>query len=328
MKKYLKNKSQLLTTLICTTALMGCASSYRRPESVEDKMKRYRPITHSSNTTPVLPLIEAQKHLSWMNKEKTGRAPASVDSQEKADEFAAQQSHKRLYFLTLFSQYELLQKYVPEYQASQIRVCPHFHSSLVSHQESYGATPQMSFEKKDYSTDLIQMIKEDETYLSLHPELALPMQSDDPRPRVIDLVTQKTGTNPEVKKYLDLAVSTHLTKTYSELSELCEFGSSDNYYIYENLMSSVEREGGLEKNVQGLQVLLKTSTMFNHALISAINPKIESSGASRAPASTKEKFKPFSPADKYATELLTRMKAQWASPYYNGLQAQKKAPLR
>lgn len=315
-------KTQLLSSLICASTLIGCASSYRRPESVADKMKRYQARSHSHNTTPVLPVIESQKHLSWISSNT--RAPASVAPQmapasdEKTNDFAADQSHKRLYFLTLYSQYELLQKSVPDYQTSQIRVCPHFHSSLVTHQESFGTASEMAFEEKDYSMQMLQKIKEDESYLSLYPELALPMQGETSRPRVIDLVTEDASV---VKKLVGQAMTTHLSKTYSELSELCEFGSSDNYYIYENLMSSVEREGGLEKNVQGLQILLKTSTMFNHALISALNPVVapsKSTGISRAPASARETYQ--SSADMYAEELMNRLRAQWAKPYYSNLQ--------
>lgn len=314
-------KTQLLSSLICASTLIGCASSYRRPESVSDKMKRYQAKSHSHNTTPVLPVIEGQKHLSWISSNT--RAPASVApqkapvSEEQTNEFAADQSHKRLYFLTLYSQYELLQKSVPDYQATQIRVCPHFHSSLVTHQESFGTTSEMAFENKDYSAQMLQKIKNDESYLSLYPELALPMQAQTSKPRVIDLVSEDASS---VKKLISQAMTTHLSKTHSELSELCEFGSSDNYYIYENLMSSVEREGGLEKNVQGLQILLKTSTMFNHALISALNPvtaPAKSLGVSRAPASAITQTQ--SSADMYAQELMRRLRAQWAQPYYSSL---------
>lgn len=322
MKNIGLTKTQLLSTLICASTLMGCASSYRRPESVADKMKRYQARSHSHNATPALPVIEGQKHLSWISS-SNNRAPASVapqqasSTEEQANDFAADQSHKRLYFLTLYSQYELLQQSVPEYQATQIRVCPHFHSSLVTHQESFGATSEMTFENKDYSAQMLQKIKKDESYLSLYPELALPMQAQTSRPRVIDLASEDASS---VKKLVSQALSTHLSKTHSELSELCEFGSSDNYYIYENLMSSVEREGGLEKNVQGLQILLKTSTMFNHALISALNPvsaPTKSMGVSRAPASAQVQTQ--SSADMYAQELMRRLRAQWAQPYYSSL---------
>jgi hypothetical protein len=145
------------------------------------------------------------------------------------------------------------------------------------------------------------------------------------KPRVIDLVSLSKSNEGQVEKLVDKAVTTHITKAYSELSELCEFGSSDNYYIYENLMSSIDREGGLEKNAYGLQILLRTSLMFNHALISSLGSESTNltTTRGRAPASTQNISEiSTAPAQAYTDELMRRMKADWAKTYYQKIQAQ------
>lgn len=316
MSRTINNKWIIFTTT--SLLLSGCASSYRRPESVDDKMRRYQAKTYSQNLTPALPKLDEQKHTAWFEtKSGPSRAPASaVEAQEDQLSFGIDQSHKRLYFLTLYSQYDQLQKFSQSYQAPEMKVCPHFHSSLITHKESFQNYAPLSMKTRDYSADLLARIKTDESLLVLYPELALPMSTSNAMPRVIDVAQNSSS---KVEQLIDKAISTHLAKAHGELSELCEFGSSDNYYIYENLMSSIEREGGLEKNSAGLHIVLKTSLMYNHALISALGTKqTRLMGQGRTPASAQQTQ--HAPVDAYSKELMRRMKVDWTQSYFMKIQ--------
>lgn len=317
MMKIQKSK-KMITLTLCGLLVSSCASQYQRPESAVEKMSRYKARSFSQNSTPTLPLIEATGQADWFQTStKASRAPASVSTVETSSEEQNQnvdQSHKRLYFLTLYSQFEQLQQFSNEFKAQELRVCPHFHSSLVTHRESYSGTKMKMKKNRQYSDQLISEIQQNESKIHLYPELALPLTADTLKPRVFDILAQKGKSEQQKQTLVEQAIAIHLTKAYSELSELCEFGSSDNYYIYENLMSSIEREGGLEKNAQGLQVLLKTSLMFNHALITSISEQKQTI-RTRAPASAMS-----TPTEAYTNEIIKRMKATWAQTYYKKLE--------
>jgi|GEM_PF-541631 len=299
--------------------LVSCSSTYRAPESFDEKISRYKPQTHSRNQTPELPSFSPQSI-------NTGRAPASVISATQAQkmgpaqEFVQSHSPKRLYFLTLYTQYQKLSE-LKKVKSKAPEVCPHYHSTLVEHHEFF---PQQNNSTevvdKKYSKELIQSFKDSPEKLAYYPELALPIKSDSLRPRVIDLIAHQSDVYaPEVvEKMIDKAINVHLKKTHSELAELCEFGSSDNYYIYENLIGRIERVGPYEAGPIGAQTMLKTGIVFNQALIKSLKP--EHSGAkvtpkaSRAPASVTKGSQ-----EMYHHEALSRLKAGWMDTYFSML---------
>lgn len=298
---------------IAAQFLVGCSSTYRAPESFDEKIARYRPQTHSRNQTPELPSFTPKMG-------HQGRAPASVPSLNEApfvapeQEFVQSHSPKKLYFLTLYTQYQKLSE-LKQIPSKAPEVCPHFHSSLVKHREyfSQSSRPEATV-TKNYTKELIQSLKNSPEKLAYYPELALPVQSDSLRPRVIDLINHDSDVyTPLVTKHMvDEAISVHLDKTHSELAELCEFGSSDNYYIYENLVDKIEREGAFKPDSMGAQTMMKTGPVFNHALInSLVGPK---TGPTRSPASAQKNAQEL-----YHREALQRLEAGWMRSYFSEL---------
>ena len=293
------SKLQVTSLLLLLSA--GCASSYRAPESVEQKIARYEPQGTKTNLVPELPTAKASKAA------KAGRAPASV-SMEAPEETSSdlQHSNKRLYFLTLFSQYKEL-----DAKGRELNICPHFHSQLVDHSESY--RNQMTSVKAipQYSAQLIENILKDETLLSQYPEFALPMTETNLRPRVIDVLAKAPVEKREElsKMELERALMIHSNKTYAELAELCEYGSSDNYYIFENMVAHMNRHKNSPQPEQ-LRILLKSSLMFNHALVQSLKGQ-QTKAPSRAPASAET-----TTGIPYTSEALKRLNAAWSQEYF------------
>ena len=127
----------------------------------------------------------------------------------------------------------------------EIIICPKFHSVLVRHGENY---PSNKYNAKNWTPDNYESTKfTDEKYLASHPELNLPVSKGNVEPTVVDLLKKSTNS----KENLDIiykAFDVHLTKTYSELQELCEYGNSNNYYTYENLNTNLDV--GLKKTIK------------------------------------------------------------------------------
>lgn len=308
-------KNVLLMT-IATQVMMGCSSTYRPSESFDQKVARYQAQTYAKNETPELPGF--QPHWEITSKvSKTGRAPASVRSSVPETKNSIQsQSTKKLYFLSLYTQFEKLSSFEQTQAARVPSVCPHFHSSLVEHQEEFNSTnTPKTMDQKDYTQSLIQNIKENPEKLAYHPELALPVDTNSLTPRVIDLIDHNVASySPLVTQALvEKAMGVHLNKTKSELSELCEFGSSDNYYIYENMVSQTKRSGGIQSNSEGLKTLFKTSLIYNQALIQSLKGK---DTVSRSPASQVDHV---DTQKMYHDEVLKRLQADWMGPYFSEL---------
>lgn len=301
--------------IVSAQFLASCSSTYQAPESFDEKIARYRPQTHSKNQTPELPGFAPKRA-------QVGRAPASIPQLDQAQaltkeqEFVTSHSAKKLYFLTLYTQYQKLAE-IKHVKSSAPEVCPHFHSTLIEHREHFSQTPSSRQKaSKTYSQELIKTLKEFPAQLAYYPELALPTQANELRPRVIDLIHDEAANyTPQMASHLvDEAIAVHLSKTHSELAELCEFGSSDNYYIYENLVSKIERDGAFKADPLGTKVIMKTGPVFNQALIHSLVSS-KNSKASRSPASQAQRAQ-----ETYQEESLQRLQAKWMAPYFKELE--------
>ncbi|EQC48985.1 putative lipoprotein [Bacteriovorax sp. BSW11_IV] len=283
---------KLMAITLTALAVTSCGSNYKRPESIEAKMARFedrRPYTNQ------VPLFQVQKYESHAM-----RGPASATSSKTGE--ASKFTNKRLYFLSLYEQYTQLSRFSDKRSAPNINICPNFHTSLSDFKER---NVQANFPVTltgNYSNF-------NEEYMVTHtPELLLPMTSDSQTPRVVDIL--KSQNNSEsAKSLIDKAMGIHLAKTYSELVELCESGSSSNYYIYENLLTESKRKNILTKDENGLNILLKTTVFSNMALIKSLNTKVEKQ-AGRGIASTPEK-------SIVNDELFKRLNVNWSKDFFD-----------
>jgi hypothetical protein len=280
--------------------LTGCSSTYRRPESIESKMARFEAKKTNGNQVPLYQIVSAPIDFKIQNER--GRGPASVAASEKGP------SNKRLYFLTLYSQYRNLGRFVSQSEAPDLKHCPNFHTTLVNYREHQTAKLKTSVDWKKRFSSLKDI------NFAHYPELSLPLSIESLRPRAGDLLQQK-NRSPKYKdtqQVMHKALSLHLTKTYRELEQLCEQGASDNYYTYENLITHTKKYG-FKANNNNISVLMKTTLFSNMGLIKSMeNGKGVKKVKSRLPAS-------LSSDTDYQQILIKRLNVPWAKGYFEAI---------
>lgn len=300
------NPLKLATFTISLSMLVSCAG----PESYQQKMARYTPKAIGKNQVPDIKMVEFKfKPMVAANVTK-GRTPASAPENPNMNEDSKESNptNKKLYFLTLFSEYETLKNFSREFVGPEVTICPNFHTSLLRHNEnSIGTnnkmpnTKRFTYDSKRYS---------DELYIASRPELLLPLSKDEVTPKVIDIIRSSSeplndfAVNELVHKALDI----HLAKTYSEIRELCEYGVSDNYYIYENLITHI-KNNKFEADNKNMNTLLKTTVFSNMALMTSIAGQGGTSTPSRSIASSSK--------NNYSSDVIARLSVSWANQYFD-----------
>jgi hypothetical protein len=288
-------------TLITTASIASSCSSGFRPESIDQKMDRFQAQNIGQNIVPD----------SFVNHEllikNISRGPASV-SVKKNKKNNLPYNNKKLYFLTLLDQYNYLKTYSKNQNNPTLEICPKFHSLLIRHGEEYSVN---SYNPKSWSIASYDSAKfSDKNYLANHPELTLPVSSGNARPAVIDLL-KKVDSQKQVKEIIYGAFDLHLSKTYSEIKELCEYGNSNNYYTYENL-NTLAKKSSFTKNSQSLNTLLRTTIFSNLALKSSLD-KNSSNTPARGIASERSNFL------KLENEVIERLGVNWSNDYFKSL---------
>ncbi|MGZ3788199.1 MAG: hypothetical protein ACXVLQ_06725 [Bacteriovorax sp.] len=303
MKKNQKISKVLLAT-VSVTQLFSCAG----PESYQQKMARYTPKTIGKNQVPEIKTADIK---FTSEKSTISRAPASAPETPNKDVSGNEgnPTNKKLYFLTLYTQYESIKKYSTDFQGPSVSICPNFHTSLLRHNELHATANQKRVDKK-FSYDSKRYF--DESYVSALPELMLPLSKDETTPRVIDVIRSSKDSLSDfaINELVHKALDMHLEKTYSEIRELCEYGVSDNYYIYENLITHI-KSNKFEADTKNMNTLLKTTLFSNMALMTSLEKHDQSHGG-RSIASVEEDKK-----IPYATELMARLNVKWANQYFD-----------
>ena len=112
---------------ILISFITSCASHYRRPESIQDKMARFKAKEDGVNKVPDY-FTPAKNMLK-----SHGRTPASKKAQK---DLSLSYNNKKLYFLTLYGQYVNLQAY-SKHSAPEINICPNFHTAYIKYKEIF-----------------------------------------------------------------------------------------------------------------------------------------------------------------------------------------------
>lgn len=304
--------SKALLTLSTLALLSSCAG----PESYDQKMSRYTPKTLSKNQVP-----EITSNGFEFTPKKGARGPASVEPKKTIQQDPTMEvnyTNKKLYFLTLLGQYEGMKKYTAMFDAPEVKICPNFHTSLLQHKEKgsnslVSKSRFVSAKKFTYEVDKLK----DDVFVANHPELSLPLSQDEVTPRVIDIMrTEKELTESKMNELVHRALDIHLSKTYTEIRELCEYGVSDNYYIYENLITHI-KNSDFAPDGSNMNTLLKTTVFSNIALVTSLEKM--SSGPSRSIASAQEKES----TSTYANEMMARLNVEWAKEYFDHIKTSR-----
>jgi hypothetical protein len=316
-----KHTHLVLASASCALLLSSCAlllSSCAGPESYQQKMARYEPKAISKNQVPDIKTAD----FKFINNKKpdakkTARFPASAPENPNLDKDSkeANPTNKKLYFLTLLSEYESLKNYSQEFAGPSVSICPNFHTSLLRHIDKFANSPKSSPLGKKFSYDSKKYT--DEMYVAGRPELLLPLSKDGVSPKVIDVIksTSEPMSDFAINELVHKALDIHLAKTYSEIRELCEYGVSDNYYIYENLITHI-KNNKFEADNKNMNTLLKTTIFSNIALMNSIDKQSVSASGRSIASITKDQKIPT-----YATEVMARLNVTWANQYFDYIKA-------
>lgn len=302
-----RNLATLTTLLFIFSSCSG--HQFKRPESIEEKMSRFEDKARNTNQVPKLEISSAG--IEQFHSTRGGRAPASV-SDEKAQDDKTGASNKKLYFMSLYSQYERLRTYTPAGSTMDINVCPSFHTGLVEWRDAAKKkTPTTANTQVGFKYDLKRL--GDYNYISQYPELSLPLSDDARGPNVASLMSARPVevAASEGGRLMSQALHQHTVRIYSELSELCDTGTSANYYNFENLLTHARTHRDLTPSQYGLQVLMKTTIISNMVLIESIQNSAKPAG--RAPASV----------DLYTDEVLERLGTPWAYDFLKKMISQR-----
>jgi hypothetical protein len=302
-------KSKAILTLSTLALLSSCAG----PESYDQKMSRYTPKTLSKNQVPQ---IKSDGFAFTPPKGSRGPASAETKATHVDPTMEINYTNKKLYFLTLMGQYEGLKKYSAQFDAPDVKICPNFHTSLLQHKEKrpegFVAKSRL-FDGKKFAYEVANL--KDELIVANHPELALPLSQDEVTPRVIDIMrSEKDITEAKMNELVHRALDIHLSKTYTEIRELCEYGVSDNYYIYENMITHIKNSDFIADGAN-MNTLLKTTVFSNIALVNSLEKS--ASRPSRSIASVKEKDS----STTYANEMMARLNVEWAKEYFDHIKS-------
>jgi len=305
------NKKTIKLTTLAKTLALSFLTSCAGPESYQEKMARYSPKIIGKNQVPEIKTAAFKFKPIVVQSRTPASAPENPSSSEKEKE--SNPTNKKLYFLALFSEYEALKNYSQDFVGPAVNICPNFHTSLLRHNEkSTGSinSPMPKIKKFTYDPKRYS----DDFYVASNPELLLPLSKDEVTPKVIDIIRSSGdylnsfAVNELVHKALDI----HLAKTYSEIRELCEYGVSDNYYIYENLITHI-KNNKFEADNKNMNTLLKTTIFSNIALMTSLNGHNKAVTSGRSIASVVNESKKMT----YASEVMARLNVNWANQYFD-----------
>lgn len=319
------NKNIYLPLFFATTLSTIIISSCAGPESYQQKMARYEPKGISKNQVPEIKITNFKfKSEDNSSTRKISRAPAStlsdnqVQTQNQNSKEVTSSTNKKLYFLALYSEYETLKNYSHNFSVPEISICPNFHTGLLRYNDKmiYKTKSHLPLNKK-FTYD--EKKYHDETYVATRPELLLPLSKEETTPKVIDVIKSYKGSINEmtVNELVHKAIDIHLSKTYSEIKELCEHGASDNYYIYENLITHI-KNNNFEADDKNMNILLKTTIFANIALMTSLEKNYGTKIQGRSIASVEEEKKMT-----YTSEVIARLNVAWAKQYFDYLQQSK-----
>jgi len=289
--------NRLRNTCIMTSLffVMGSCSSYQRPESIQSKMSRFKSQNTYNNVVPRLEVASSAI---------SGRTPASAATHRESSQKTSYEGHsnKRLYFIQLLDQYNQLNRFSSHSTGPELNHCPQFHTAIVEYAQKRKPITKRTL-KADYAIEKI----DNTSYLAAHPELSLPASNHKNSPTLANIILTNRKTPPA--KFLSKTIALHSNRTYKELQELCEYGNSSNYYIFENMVTHIKRRGISSSN-KSIQMLYKTTVYSNMAIIRSLINSSKSSGRTIAS---------FQGSENFTAELLKRTNSQWFSNYLNSI---------
>lgn len=226
------------------------------------------------------------------------REPSSTDEDMAITAF----SNRKIYFLTLLSQYYEL-KTISKIDSPDVKFCPSFHTEVVNNIKQISKPLESEYLVSKAGYDTKKIMEKNSDYLSLYPELSLPLTDSHSHPALLDVISGMDLKKTE--EVFKKAFHIHLVKTFNEISELCEKGQTDNYFVFENLMTITKNHPEFKDSTKALKSMLKSSIFANMLVLKSL--KLHSTTKSRSVASTYTSFE---------EEAFLRLDAKWLKIYF------------
>lgn len=287
-------------------SLIGCSF-------VKTEAPKPNPVDEISTGMPDFHIISNYQSVKKTDDKPTAvdRRPASFDSKGDDELSINAFSNRKIYFLALLSQYYEL-KNLGKVESPEVTICPSFHTDVVNNVRIIKKNVTRSLDFAQLKYDFSKIITKEDDYLSLYPELSLPLTSEYSHPAVSDGINEKTTS--KFSEFFKTGYSVHVAKTYKELSELCEKGQTDNYYIFENLMTYFKSHPDFKDDKKAMKSILKSTIFANMALIKSLNMQVE---ADRKVASVNY--------NSFEEEILGRLEAKWVRNYFETMKMRRVA---
>ena len=274
------------------------------PESFQEKMSRFQGREKEYLEIPELPVFNpaAQKIEELSSAKEKGRTPASISKMVSSED--TDLSNKRLYFLTLYSQFRELSQWSDNHYEN-INHCPHFHSTILGGKNM----ANIEYNQKSKMMDKATSSDISKNNLPLFPEVMLPAIKGPEMTSVYKIWgEEKISSKDKKSKILKQAFNWHLQKIESEIKDLCSNGSSDNFYIFENLMTHFGSDSikQIKPSAGNIGILLRTNIYSNMALITILRDK-----------------KSIGPSDYPMSQVYRRIGTNWMGEYYTSIKEER-----
>jgi hypothetical protein len=240
-------------------------------------------------------------------KKTKGRTIASAEAEKPASTF----SNRKIYFLTLLNQYNEF-KMISRLESPDIKVCPSFHTEIIDSKKTSKQNINVFVDLAHLKYDFNGLMKKESQLLSLYPEMALPLTADSLHPSVIDVL--KDSNQNELPEMMVKAYKIHLGKIYTELQDMCEKGQTDNFFVFENLVTYTKSHQDFKDQATAMKSILKSSVFANMYLLKSFKIK---NALERNIASNTENLSSLE------EEVIARTDTFWVKNYFDELKTRR-----
>lgn len=242
--------------------------------------------------------VPKYNNLAYLDFKKASRAPASFQNKTTS---LVKSSNKTVYFLGLYDQFHNLRKMTGNKEES-LNSCPRFHNVFIDYNKTHRISlneEEKSFWDKNFLRSIIERNLQNLSF----PELSLTTPTENKA--ISEIASLK-------EEDIASALANHISNTKNELTKICTTGNSENYFIFENLVTYLERNPGFKNNEKAFKTLMKTTLFSNMVLIKSLE---EDKKGNRTIASGYNYIE---------EEVLLRLNASWTKPLINDVKQAKR----
>lgn len=282
-----------LGLLSCSTARTGAGKSFGGQKLQANKLKR---LSGDEDSSPSF----------FYTDYKPSRASRSIASVESSDI-----GEKEAYFLGLWEQKKEMEKLLSsevegfaQKISQQKDICPAFHHTLLSAKKQLKFNPQHSPQKnwlgEHWNSQSWERIFNERSFVA-NPVLALETENG------ADIYSLYNENGNVEREDVHEAFHMFYQQTQEEIKQLCDTGSSDDFYVFTNMVKFYSGQDFFASG-QALEALLKLTPVSNYYVLQSL----------RSP-------KNYKAHGFYEKHLLKKLNALWFNHYLHQASASRSA---